>query len=406
MPVNSVLTPYPVFFDASGLPLENGFIYIGQPGFEARTTPKASFFDSAATIPSGTASGAAVRTRAGLPVNTSNAPAMIYVDGDFSISVCDRNGVLLYSALNQTLVIDQGGVLGPILAPDGTLGAVGIGFDAEPDTGFVRPALNTLQTAVGGVLVSQQTPAGTVFPQPVSGTGFVSGVAAALDPDLTALATNTGNGLWARTGDGTGAARTITAGTGVTVTNGNGVSGNPTIAVTGARVPIITKTASASANISFSEFDNATYRLYEFELENVKPATDSVTLLMRTSTNGGAAYDQGASDYAWGMNGTGSGGSQAGINNAASSIALTDPVALVGNAASEYGVSGRLTLFNAPSAVPAEVAGFINYWRDTSEFFRYSVGGCRFAAADVDAVRFLFTSGNIASGKIKMYGII
>ncbi len=233
MPVNSVLTPYPVFFDASGLPLENGFIYIGQPGFEARTTPKASFFDSAATIPSGTASGAAVRTRAGLPVNTSNAPAMIYVDGDFSISVCDRNGVLLYSALNQTLVIDQGGVLGPILAPDGTLGAVGIGFDAEPDTGFVRPALNTLQTAVGGVLVSQQTPAGTVFSQPVSGTGFVSGVAAALDPDLTALATNTGNGLWARTGDGTGAARTITAGTGVTVTNGNGVSGNPTIAVTG-----------------------------------------------------------------------------------------------------------------------------------------------------------------------------
>jgi len=52
-----------------------------------------------------------------------------------------------------------------------------------------------------------------------------------IDPDLTALAANTTNGLWARTGNGTGAARTITAGSGITVTNGDGVAGNPTIAL-------------------------------------------------------------------------------------------------------------------------------------------------------------------------------
>ncbi|MCS7002415.1 MAG: hypothetical protein NZ518_06165, partial [Dehalococcoidia bacterium] len=52
-----------------------------------------------------------------------------------------------------------------------------------------------------------------------------------LDADLTALAANTGNGLWARTGNGTGAARTITAGAGITVANGDGVAGNPTIAL-------------------------------------------------------------------------------------------------------------------------------------------------------------------------------
>ncbi len=227
------------------------------------------------------------------------------------------------------------------------------------------------------------------------------------DADLTAIAALSGTGLAVRTAADTWANRQITSANGtVAITNPAGVAGDIDVSVSGARALLATKTASASANLSFTEFNNAVYRLYEFELENVKPATDSVTFLMRTSTNGGAAYDQGASDYTWGMNGTGSGSSQAGANSAASSIAITDPSILVGNAASEYGVSGRLTLFNAPSAVPAEVAGFINYWRDTSEFFRYSVGGCRFAATDVDAVRFLFTSGNIASGRIKMFGII
>ena len=229
MAVNSVLAPYPSFFDAAGDPLESGFIYIGAAGFEARSTPKASFFDVAQTIPTGTASGAAIRTKAGFPVNTSNAPAMFYVDGDFSISVCDRNGVLLYSALNMTLALNVGASVGPVLWADGNLGAVGGGFANEANTGFVRPSAGVMQTVVNGVLVSQQSATGSVFSQPVSGTGFVSGVAAALDADLTALAGIATNGILARTGAGTAAARTITAGVGVTVANGDGVAGNPTI---------------------------------------------------------------------------------------------------------------------------------------------------------------------------------
>lgn len=51
-----------------------------------------------------------------------------------------------------------------------------------------------------------------------------------LDSDLTALASNSTNGLWARTGSGTGAARTLTAGSAkIAVTFGNGQSGNPTV---------------------------------------------------------------------------------------------------------------------------------------------------------------------------------
>lgn len=53
-----------------------------------------------------------------------------------------------------------------------------------------------------------------------------------LDGDLSALAGNTTNGIWARTGTSTGSARTITGTANqITVTNGDGVSGNPTIAI-------------------------------------------------------------------------------------------------------------------------------------------------------------------------------
>lgn len=53
-----------------------------------------------------------------------------------------------------------------------------------------------------------------------------------LDADLTALAANSTDGLWAHTGAGTGAARTI-AGTAaqITVTNGSGVAGDPTLSL-------------------------------------------------------------------------------------------------------------------------------------------------------------------------------
>lgn len=237
MGINSVLAPYPTFFDAAGLALENGYIYIGEPGFEARSTPKASFFDVALTIPTGTASGAAIRTKGGFPVNGSNAPSMFYADGDYSISICDRNGVLLYSALSMTLALNVGGAIGPVLAPDGSLGAVGIGFLDETDTGFIRSATETMQTVVGGVLVAQQTPTGTVFQQPVSGSGFSSGVLAlaqAKDDDLTAIAAFGGTGIAVRTAANTWAQRQIVSADGsVTITNPAGVVGDIDLSVPG-----------------------------------------------------------------------------------------------------------------------------------------------------------------------------
>lgn len=59
----------------------------------------------------------------------------------------------------------------------------------------------------------------------------------AFDADLSALAANSTDGLWARTGAGTGAARTLTeVSNRTTVTNGSGVSGNPTVDISASYV--------------------------------------------------------------------------------------------------------------------------------------------------------------------------
>jgi hypothetical protein len=84
-------------------------------------------------------------------------------------------------------------------------------------TGSGTCALTTVTSAARGVLDDASTSAMLTS---LGGQG--------LDSDLTALAANSSNGLWARTSAGNGSARTITGDAGLSCSNGDGVSGNPT----------------------------------------------------------------------------------------------------------------------------------------------------------------------------------
>lgn len=167
MAVNSILPPYPTFNGTDGKPLEGGFIYVGQPGLEARSSPKDSFFDKAMTVSTGTASGAAVRTIAGYPVYNGSA-AMIYVDGDCSITVTDKNGVTVYTSLIRTAVFGSDVVVSPILAADGNLAGAGLSYASEPTTGHVRSGAGAEDDIVLGVAVSRRTVNGQEFLLPVT----------------------------------------------------------------------------------------------------------------------------------------------------------------------------------------------------------------------------------------------
>ena len=169
------------------------------------------------------------------------------------------------------------------------------------------------------------------------------------------------------------------------------------------RVLLATKTASASSALNFTEFVNATYRRYEFELDNVKPATDAVDFLAQVSTNGGSSYDSGASNYSWTYGGTGS-ATLTGQSSSSTSMKLATNI---GNASNENGVSGEATLINAPSASNrTKLMFFVAYENSAGATFQLTGTGRRLADQDTDAIRFLFDSGDIASGTIRMYGIV
>lgn len=173
------------------------------------------------------------------------------------------------------------------------------------------------------------------------------------------------------------------------------------------RVLLATKTASASATLDFTEFNNAVYRAYGFEFENVIPATDSTSFWMRFSTNGGSSYDAGGSDYAY-INyaaSTASGGLSFNNSATAAQILMTFPND-VGNAAGEEGVTGSAFLLRSGvGAVRTRVNFDLNYENPSGLLVMAGGKARRNAAQDTDAVRFLFSSGNITSGTIRMYGL-
>lgn len=170
---------------------------------------------------------------------------------------------------------------------------------------------------------------------------------------------------------------------------------------------IASSDASNDATIEFTGLDSASYDAYLFILGNVVPATDNVNLRFRTSTDGGVSYDSGASDYKG--NRAAREDSQANDTwltrgGAFSGVPVTT-VRNVGSAAGEDGVSGYFYLL-MPHLAKLTFVQYTTSFINTGGLLESSVAGAmRDSAADVDAVQFLFSSGDIESGTITMYGL-
>lgn len=91
-----IVSPYESFMDIDGEPLENGSIYIGEPNLNPESNPKSVFWDEALTIPA----TQPIMTSGGFPVNNGSA-SNIFVDGDYSILIRNKNGSLIRSLLSQ-----------------------------------------------------------------------------------------------------------------------------------------------------------------------------------------------------------------------------------------------------------------------------------------------------------------
>ena len=178
---------------------------------------------------------------------------------------------------------------------------------------------------------------------------------------------------------------------------------------TNALVLLSSAAASANSSIDFLSLITSTYSSYRWVISDLRPATAEVSLWMRTSTNN-STFDAAASDYSWGCQVKPFSPTTVGDDGDAADhemvLNCTDTAArLIGNAAGE-GISGTVEMRNPQGTARNKGITFINHFTNSSgtEGCVYG-GGARLSTGDVDAVRFLFSSGNITSGTIRMYGI-
>ena len=133
------------------------------------------------------------------------------------------------------------------------------------------------------------------------------------------------------------------------------------------------------------------------------PATDAVDFQFTGSIDGGSTYLAGTNyDF------TGAGRSTAGANSnsnvAASSVIVLNSSDALGNATNEH-YTGSIELFSPDSGNHKTVVFNAGYKDGSGNFIRFSGAGRILTTSAVDAVKFAMSSGNIASGEIKVYGV-
>jgi len=167
-------------------------------------------------------------------------------------------------------------------------------------------------------------------------------------------------------------------------------------------VYIAQKTASSAAVIDLTGLTH--YPRYMVTLDGVVPNTDGVSLLMRTSTNNGATYDETAAydavgrvdtfpasttvvslaSTSWNLNGSGT------QDNATASA-----------------LSGTVTINALGSAsLNARMRSEIEWLESTGVLLvSTNIAGRKTSNAEINAIRFLYSSGAIASGTFRLYGL-
>ncbi len=170
------------------------------------------------------------------------------------------------------------------------------------------------------------------------------------------------------------------------------------------------QTASSSANLSFTSGIDDTYDSYVFKFINCHPATNSVQFLFNGSTDGGSNYNvtKTTTNFST-LHREDDSFAFLGYQSSADLAQSTNFVRLNGNevgADNDQHLSGTLQLFNPSSTT--FVKHFISdcqFSQESDHSERAFVAGYMNTTSAINAVQFKFSSGNIDSGVIKLYGV-
>ncbi len=186
----------------------------------------------------------------------------------------------------------------------------------------------------------------------------------------------------------------------------------------GSLVHIKTLTASSSGTLSFVDgssgvvFDN-TYPVYKFDFINIHAGTDQANFQFNGSTNSGSAYNVSKTStfyYSYNRGSDGANNLQADTNRDLAEGTGFQDIAFNSNVDNYSSLVGSLFIFNPSNTT------FVKHFMSTTNDEAQTSGeqgltqichvrGYMNTTSAVDAIRFQYTSGNMDSGKIKMYGI-
>ena len=167
---------------------------------------------------------------------------------------------------------------------------------------------------------------------------------------------------------------------------------------------LLSASASASATVDFTSKIDTAYEDYLITFSNVVPSVDA-SFWFRVSQ--AAAFRSGVSDYAWANVGIeASTGVTRDDNDGADSEVTLSGAHNVGAAANE-GISGYLWMFSPANTTRWKRFLFATIYEGAGADMEFKTGGGRFDlnTAALDGARFLFSTGNIASGEFKLYGV-
>ena len=184
----------------------------------------------------------------------------------------------------------------------------------------------------------------------------------------------------------------------------------------GALTHIKTLTASSSGTLSFVDGSDgvvldSTYPIYVFKFINMHPATNGVAFEFNLSIDGGSNYNVTKTTTNFGAFHSEDGSSSALNYDAGRDLAQSTAFQTLftsgnlGNGSDES-TSGELKLFNPSSTTFAKhFMSNVNYYNESDYSINCYIAGYGNTTSAVNAIRFQMSSGNIDSGKIKLYGI-
>lgn len=189
----------------------------------------------------------------------------------------------------------------------------------------------------------------------------------------------------------------------------NYTKANGTSVIGGDVVKLTTAPASSSTSLDFTASITSTYRAYMFVIEDLAVATDDVALWLRVSEDAGSNWKSSASDYAYVGFGKDSSANQAIVSSGAAQFALNvaGTGAGIGNAAGKT-LSGTVIVHNpSGSSKNKRIQSHVAYAASANNT-AYMTGGASYIGTTnaLNGVRFLASSGNLASGTITMFGIL